>query len=297
MLSTSSSEDVIVTERDVEEYWERGYWISPKLLSDAQIERLNRAHERIWSGEIDGEGYFYEGKPLDRATSPLAVRKMVNGWWINDEVRDLVTSTLLGKIGCALMKTPACRLWHDQVIEKPGSGSNIETRVGNVGWHQDYAYWQVSDTTNMVTAWVALQDTTLTNGAMMTLVYSHRWGLVEESSTFKEQNLSELRAQFERYAKTEWLEEPCILRAGQASFHHGLCFHASGPNHSDQPRRCVTAHLMPDATAYRPGRYHTNVRLLGPRPYAGQKFDNAYFPLMENLRYEAELNGMGQSPR
>ena len=82
-----------------------------------------------------------------------------------------VTSTLLGKIGCALMKTPACRLWHDQVIEKPGSGSNVETRdFGNVGWHQDYAYWQVSDTTNMVTAWVALQDTTLTNGAMMTLV-------------------------------------------------------------------------------------------------------------------------------
>ena len=37
MLSASSREDVIVTERDVEEYWERGYWISPKLLSDAQI--------------------------------------------------------------------------------------------------------------------------------------------------------------------------------------------------------------------------------------------------------------------
>ena len=28
----------------------------------------------------------------------------------------------------------------------------------------------------------------------------------------------------------------------------------------------VTAHLMPDGTAYQPGRYHTNVRLLGPRP-------------------------------
>ena len=282
-----------VTERDVEEYWERGYWVSPKLLNDAQIERLNRAHERIWSGEIDGEGYYYEGKPFDRNTAPLAVRKMVNGWWINDEVRDLVTSTLLGKIGCALMKTPACRLWHDQVIEKPGSGSHVETQAGNVGWHQDYAYWQASDTTNMVTAWVALQDTTLTNGAMMTLVYSHRWGLVEESSTFKEQNLAGLRSRFERYAKTDWLEEPCILRAGQASFHHGLCFHASGPNHSDRPRRCVTAHLMPDGTAYRPGRYHTNVKLLGPRPFAGQKFDSAYFPMMNNSRYEGELSSGG----
>src|SRR5260370_21636125 len=125
-LTKDPQSDVEVTDRDVEEYWRRGYWISPKLLTDAQIARLTEAHDRIWSGETDGEGFFYEGKPFDPSAPRLAVRKMVNGWWINDEVRDLVTSTLIGKIGCALMKVPACRLWHDQVIEKPGTRSHFE---------------------------------------------------------------------------------------------------------------------------------------------------------------------------
>ena len=190
------------------------------------------------------------------------------------------------------MKVPACRLWHDQVIEKPGTGPKVETTAGNVGWHQDYSYWQSTNTTNMTTAWVALQDTDLANGAMMTLVFSHRWGLVKGSDTFYDQNLSDLRERFEGKVNTAWLEEPCILKAGQASFHHALCFHASGPNRSTKPRRSVAVHLMPDGTAYRTGvQYHTNVRLLGPRPVAGQKFNNHYFPLLNDTRYEQELKG------
>jgi ectoine hydroxylase-related dioxygenase (phytanoyl-CoA dioxygenase family) len=280
----------VARKKDIDQYWERGYWISPKLLSDRQIERLNNAHDRIWAGEIDGDGFYYEGRRVQEDLSPTAIRKVNNGWWINDEVRDLCTSTLIGKVACALMKVPACRLWHDQVIEKPGTGPEVETIAGNVGWHQDYSYWQATDTTNMATAWVALQDTDLTNGGMMTLVYSHRWGLVKGSDTFYHQNLSDLRERFEGKVSTAWLEEPCILRAGQASFHHALCFHASGPNRSNRPRRSVAIHLMPDGTAYRTGvQYHTNVRLLGPRPVAKQKFNNHYFPLLDDTRYEKEL--------
>jgi ectoine hydroxylase-related dioxygenase (phytanoyl-CoA dioxygenase family) len=125
---------------------------------------------------------------------------------------------------------------------------------------------------------------------MLTLISSHKWGLVADSATFYDQDLSALRRRFEKQGVTEWIEEPCILKAGQASFHHALCFHGSGPNQSYKPRRSVAIHLMPDGTGYRPGvQYHTNVRLLGPRPVAGQKFNNHYFPLLEDTRYEMEL--------
>ena len=285
------------SERDIAQYRERGFWIAPKLLGDEQIERLNRAHERIWAGELDGDGFYYEGKRPEVDPHSPAVRKVQNGWWINDEVRALVTSTVIGEVARALLGATACRLWHDQVIEKPGSAGGEQAAAGNVGWHQDYAYWQCTTTTNMTSAWVALQDTDLANGALMTLVGSHRWGLVHGSATFTEHNLDDLRARFGRMPGKEWIEEPCIMKAGQVSFHHALCFHASGPNRTPRPRRCVTAHIMPDGTAfqpdvqfeYRPGvPYHTNVRFLGPRPFSGQKFDNQYFPLLDNPAYARE---------
>jgi len=291
--------DSLVTQRDVEDYWERGFWISPKLLTDEQIARLNRAHERIWRFEIDGNGFYYEGKPPEVAASSAAIRKIVNGWWINDEVRMLVLSSLVGKIAAKLMRSERARIWHDQVIEKPGSVPKSSAGVGNVGWHQDYAYWKCTNTTNMISAWVALQDTDIGNGAMMTVVGSHHLGILAESASFNEQDLAALRRRFEPQMKRAWLEEPCILKAGHVSFHHALCLHGSGPNLTDRPRRCVTIHAMPDGTRYHPQTepgisasfaYHNNVRLLGPRPVFGQKFDNEYFPILDEPSYEDEVS-------
>ena len=45
--------DELITEAVVDEYWERGYWISPKLFDDEQLALLRQAHERLWSGDND----------------------------------------------------------------------------------------------------------------------------------------------------------------------------------------------------------------------------------------------------
>jgi ectoine hydroxylase-related dioxygenase (phytanoyl-CoA dioxygenase family) len=266
-----------VSEQNLKTYREDGYWISPKLIDDDRIERLKKAHERIWSGDFDGEGY-----PMDffrRPTDQQRIRKLDNGWWVNDEVRAMVTDPLIGELAAALMETDEVRLWHDQVIYKPGLGEE-QSLLGNVGWHQDSGYWQCSSTTNMVTVWIALQDTDLSNGGMSTILGSHKWGLVPDSNTFFDQDMDNLRNKYATEGR-EWREEPCILKAGQASFHHALTFHGSGPNQTTAPRLSIVAHLMPKGTAYRPGvQFHPNIRLLGPRPYGGQLFANEYFPVV-----------------
>ena len=265
-----------ITDQDKDTFERDGYWISPKLLDDAQIERLREAHERIWSGDYDGDGL-----PMNhyRANSNAdALRKLDNGWWINDEVRRTVTDPLIGELTADLLQADEIRLWHDQVIYKPGVGDKM-TAVGNVGWHQDYCYWQCSSNPGMVTVWIALQDTDLTNGGMKTIVGSHKWGLIPDSNTFFNPNMEELRDKYA--AGRDWVEEPCILKAGQASFHHGLTFHGSGANTTTEPRMSVVAHLMPGGTSYRAGvQRHDNIRLLGPRPQQGQPFVNAYFPVL-----------------
>lgn len=277
---TFNIEDLI-TQDVIEEYNERGYWVSPKLFTDEQIERLRDAHARMWDGDNDRDIPSQYGIRQVEPDSPR-VRQQCNGFWLNDEIRDAVTSPILGAIGARFMNVDSVRLWHDQVIHKPGIGAEGSTNEGNVGWHQDYGYWQSSSTTNMCTAWVALQDTDLSNGGMRTVVGSHKWGLIEGSDMFGTQDLETLAEQFAASTGQEWLDEPCILKAGEVSFHHCLTFHGSGPNFTDYPRLCIISHMMPGDTTYRAGvQWHPNLVFFGPNAQHGQAFDNDdYFPLM-----------------
>lgn len=262
-----------ITVKDKEKFDRDGYWISPKLIDDHTIGKLRQAHDRIWSKDYDGDGMPMH--PIHLPKNPLAIFKMSNGWWINDAVHETVTHPNLGGMAADLLGVNSIRLWHDQVINKPGTGGE-ETDSGNVGWHQDYGYWRCSGTSNMMTVWIALQDTDVSNGCMHTILGSHKWGEVEGSDTFFEQDMSQLK---EKFAKRNWIEEPCIMKAGQASFHHALTFHGSGTNFTNKSRLSVVAHLMPGDTIYRKVKQrHDNVILLGPRPKDGQPFNNQYFP-------------------
>jgi hypothetical protein len=268
-----------VTPRDVAEYWERGYWISPKLIDDRRIARTRDALDRLFAGQRDGDGWYFEdglGVPAD----PLALKRVINAWWVNDEIRDLVMDPMIGRIAGSLMRVGGVRLWADQALVKPGSGPSADTTAGNIGWHQDKSYWHISSTDNMITAWIALQDTDLTNGGMRTLVGSHKWNLVPGSDRFYDRDLGKLRDEFSSRVGS-WVDEPCILRAGQASFHHSLCFHASETNKTHAPRMAVVGHYIPDGTQFRSsGRYTILLRGLGPRPRAGQPFGDPAFPLV-----------------
>ncbi|MCU0491384.1 MAG: phytanoyl-CoA dioxygenase family protein [Chloroflexaceae bacterium] len=277
-VMTLADVDRIVTDAVVAEYWERGYWISPPLFDDAEIERLRAAHERLWAGEYDFHTPSQYGiAPVTHGSN--ALRQQCNAFWLNAAIREAVLSPLLGAIAARLMRVDSVRLWHDQAIYKPGTGEGPTTDAGNVGWHQDYGFWTSASTTNMCTAWVALQDTDLHNGGMRTIVGSHKWGLVEGSDSFFDQDLEALAQKFAAQGGSPWLDEPCILKAGQASFHHALTFHGSGPNRSSEPRLSVVSHLMPGDTTFRAGRpWHPNNTLLGPNAYDGQPYSGDFWP-------------------
>jgi ectoine hydroxylase-related dioxygenase (phytanoyl-CoA dioxygenase family) len=270
----------VVSDAVVEEYWERGYWTSPKLFSDEQIAQLRAAHQRFWARDLDSEIPSQYGL-TDIDPNSHKLRQDCNGFWVNREIRRAVTSPLLGAIAARLMKTGLVRLWHDQVIYKPGLGANSSSNTGNVGWHQDYGYWQSCSTTNMVTAWVALQDTDLSNGGMRTIVGSHKWGLITDSNSFHTKDLEALSQKFAAESGGEWIDEPCILKAGEVSFHHALTFHGSGPNLTNEPRLSVVAHMMPGDATYRAGiQWHPNLLLLGPNATDGTPFIGDFWPQM-----------------
>jgi len=57
-----------------------------------------------------------------------------------------------------------------------------------VSWHQDAMYWGL-DPADVVTAWVALTDSTVENGAMQVLPGTHRGALFPHADTYARANL------------------------------------------------------------------------------------------------------------
>jgi len=275
-----------VTKEDKEYFDKNGYWIAPKMINDEDIQRLRKEYERLYSGEVDTGAtpyeyeYYKKALKLHSENTPR-VMKVNNAWWINLTIREVACSHAIGSIAAQLLNTDEIRLWHDQAIWKPGVGSdNVEAaKEGNIGWHQDYGFWQISNSPQMITAWVALQDTDLSNGAMRTITGSHKWGLIPDSATFFEKDMDKLTDRFSAYG--EWRDEPCVMKAGQVAFHHSLTIHGSGPNTTSIPRLGVAVHMMSKNCGYQPGKgWHHNLRDIGPNVKEGDLFIGPAFPVL-----------------
>ncbi len=111
-------------------------------------------------------------------------------------------------------------------------------RVGSAKpLHQDAAYLP-ADRREQLSVWIALDDATPDNGCLQMLPGSHRRGLLPH------------------IGREPQLPDPGDLRpvliplaAGDAVVFTALTAHASGANHTDQPRRAVLFRFAPGAAA------------------------------------------------
>jgi ectoine hydroxylase-related dioxygenase (phytanoyl-CoA dioxygenase family) len=103
-----------------------------------------------------------------------------------------------------------------------------------VSWHQDLNYWGL-DGADEVTAWFTLTPATIENGCMRFVPGSHRRKDVPHVDSFAKDNLL-TRGQEIAVSVDESEAVDVLLRAGQASLHHGHMFHASGPNTTNARR-------------------------------------------------------------
>lgn len=268
-------EQLLPTDADVEFFGENGYWFGPKVLDDGEIAVLREHVDLVCAGDYEtgNPPWSVSWQPGD---DPQALRKIDNAHWADLTFRRLALNETIAAMAARLLGVPGIRLWHDQLLYKPGSGKP----TGNVGWHQDYNYWQCSDRDSMITAWVPFDDVTVENGCMLFVPRSHRWGLLPESDFFN-QNLDGFEEKIAIPEGEKWTTVPVVLKAGEVSFHHSMTIHGSGPNVTDKPRRNLVIHMMSDGTAYRAGsvsEHHMNALLLnapGGTPYAGE-----FFPLL-----------------
>jgi len=169
--------------------------------------------------------------------------------WINELIRD---QRILDAVEDVL--GPNILAWGSNFfIKDPGDNAYIS-------WHQDSTYWGLSHP-DVVTAWIALSDVTIENGAMRMLPRSHLLNQLPHVDTFAEHNLL-TRGQEVQVDVDESKTVDVLLKPGEMSLHHVRIVHGSGPNLTDNRRIGLAIRYVPTYVSQTSGArdYATLVR-------------------------------------
>ena len=110
---------VALQEEDQRAYRDQGFWIGPQLFDDTAVKELRDAVYRTIRGERNFDSMHWGQPPKFDPQSPKLAH-VVNGWWVNAKIRELIRSNEIGYLASQLMGTQEVRLVHDQVLYKPG---------------------------------------------------------------------------------------------------------------------------------------------------------------------------------
>lgn len=112
-------------------------------------------------------------------------------------------------------------------------------------WHQDGSYWPL-EPMEVVTLWLAVDDSTPENGCMRVIPKSHRLPLSELQPATAVENV--LGSQIDPAMVDESLAVDVALRAGDVSVHHPNIIHGSNANNSAFRRCGLTIRYIPTST-------------------------------------------------
>jgi ectoine hydroxylase-related dioxygenase (phytanoyl-CoA dioxygenase family) len=249
-----------------------GFVIVDGFVDADAVEALRARFEPLFAGVYEtgirpDEVNWVAGRDPDDRT-----RQICNGWKADRAIAAQVLSERSGRLAAELMGWDGIRIGQDNCIWKPPGTKSL-------GMHQDGSYLDYLVPPEMITCWIALDDTSAEAGTITYAAGSHRWPRSAEN-----------RGEF--HAPADWLapvhrglpegEElrlvPIEVRAGGAAFHHHLTFHGSGPNTGGVHRRSVISHFVRAETAFHPE--HTDPNYSRYRKADTLELDESFFPVV-----------------
>ena len=244
-------ETLLPGEADVRSYEEHGWYKSPVILSEEQLDTARCAADDHQRGHRE--------RPLPRRArfsdwTPGDGDGVRNNEFVslqNDTFRLLSLNRTIGAIAARLARTDQIRLFDDQLVFKPPASAGGDSAVG---WHTDGSYWSTCTSERMLTAWIPFHDVGLANAPLVMIDGSHRWPGTEHLRGFNDPDLDGIESQLGESAPQAVERVPILLKKGQVSFHHARTIHASYPNQSEAPRYALAVHYQDRGNRYR--RFH-----------------------------------------
>ncbi|MDA0219872.1 MAG: phytanoyl-CoA dioxygenase family protein [Proteobacteria bacterium] len=232
---------------EIATFREDGFVFVENLLDDATCEAIKARYEAMFRGDFEtgvkpDEVNWQEGK-----SDPSLTRQICNGWKGDRTVASVVLREDIGRACATLGGWPGARIKVDNVLWKPPG-----TRP--LGMHQDSAYLSWIDPDEMISCWIALDDTSAQGGTMELVRGSHRWAHAAPEGEFH--GPQDYRKYMMKAAAAEGIAEPeivpVVVKKGSGSFHHGRTWHGSGDNKASHARRSLVVHCLSSEAKFVP---------------------------------------------
>lgn len=264
----------MLTDEQIGFFQKNGFLNYGRVLTDAQLAELRDSLARVLNGTSAASP---EMNRNIGGSETSVVTQIVNVWETEPAFEQHLSNDVIVPMVAQLMGTDTVRVWHDQMQLKPAHIG------GPTVWHQDHPYWPIIQPADLVSAWVALEDATIENGAMSMVARSHTWGQYAEGTIGINTDYSPAYdpAQVPGGETVEIV--PCEVPAGGVVFHHCRTWHGAPANHSGNPRPAIAVHYMPGWVRYEPsaGRSHPVEPHIHVQP--GEILTGEHFPtVMEN---------------
>ena len=253
-----------------------GFVVVEQLIENNQIDRLQRAFSELFSGEFETGVRPDEVNWQQADGDPSLTRQICNGWKANRDIAAIVLEESIGKAIATLAGWSGVRIMIDNVIWKPPATKSL-------GYHQDSAYLSWFTPADLLTCWIALDETRAEGGTIEFARGSHHWQLREPEGEFHAP--ADYRKPMYQAAKLEAVDAEITyveVPAGGGSFHHGWTWHGSGANNSEHPRRALILHAMRSDAEYVPANFAQGI---GPiysryRHLGDNQLDENHFPIL-----------------
>ena len=257
----------------IEQFHEDGFVVFERIIDEDTINLLRERYDLLFAGVFESgldpdEVNWRQGRDRSDAT-----RQICNAWKGDRYVAQVVLHREIGRACAALGGWPGARINQDNLFWKPPGGSTV-------GFHQDSAYEHWVIPSEMVSCWIALDDTTANGGSVEYIRGSHRWG--ESAMTENFHAPPEPLKEMHDAAKRAGIDQPeqveLIVPAGGGAFHHGWTWHGSQINQGSISRRSIVAHCMSSEARYHP-------RNTGPvysryKRFGDDTMDESFFPIL-----------------
>ena len=217
--------DGLFVNRDVGQFAREGYCVFPPVFDNASIASNRKLLEQsIRSGIIEKQNYLLE--PHTQSNQWLDICRHPG---LLDAVSAVLGSNLI--------------LVYSSVFIKPPHGT------GKVDWHQDNNYWPSVHGTDIVTAWLAIDDADAENSALQVIPRSHIGYQAYEtvSADTADDMLSK------KVIVTPSMEESRVtlsMPAGAISLHDSFLLHGSGVNRTKRRRAGYTIRYCSTDTSW-----------------------------------------------
>ncbi|MCP4981364.1 MAG: phytanoyl-CoA dioxygenase family protein [Gammaproteobacteria bacterium] len=253
-----------------------GFLIANQLIDATRLPDLQQAFSDLFNGKFE-TGVRPDEVNWQQATGdPSLSRQICNGWKANRNIAAVVLNETLGRTVAELAGWSGVRIMIDNVIWKPPATKSL-------GFHQDSAYLSWITPSDLLTCWIALDDTHADGGTIEFVRGSHKWQLEQPDGEFHAPH--DYRKPMRAAAARAGVDpEICYVEvsAGGGSFHHGWTWHGSGSNRSSNPRRSLVLHAMRSDVEYVPENFNQGIGPIYSRykRLGDNRLDENYFPIL-----------------